>query len=260
MKYTKIKWGQFVIVLIFTSFFGSVVARAESGVEGNFIKANAFYQRGEFKKACDVYQKINDKDASVYYNMGNCAFQLGKLGYALLYWRRAEKMWGVFGKKKLLDNITLLKKHAESLSGGKPKRTIGAFRFFKRARASFISFIGSAPLWVLQLLFLMLWLFLFIYVKYLFWARRKILISLLFCLIALLGVMLVVRYMLDVRHYGVVVSKQARLLSGPGNTFQKLSTLPEAEEVRITKQNHGFYKIRVGKRIGWVSSKEIEMV
>lgn len=211
-----------------------------------FEKANQAYKAHNYTRARELYEAIPNKSAQVYYNLGNCAYKQEEYGYALLYWRRAEKSWGMLGRSELLENIFLLKKKL----GIHQKHSI--FRTF--------SLIRSIPLFVFQFLFLALWLFLFIYLRFLSKKQKKGIIMALFALIALFGILLVVRYSVDARRYGIVVETEAPLRSGPGQTFKKLATLPEADEVIIKKESDHFYKVKTEGRIGWVSTQDVKKI
>jgi len=229
---------------------------AENDLQQVFLDANRLYKEGEFEKAYKLYEKIPEKNAIVNYNLGNCAYKLEKYGYALLYWRRAERGFGIFDRGELLDNIFLLKRKLGRRSEPQSK----LIRYYSRLKNYTLSLLRSAPLFVVQILFLILWLFLFLYLRFLYKRKRKILIVILFLLIAILGALLVLRYRLEFRRYGVIVKKKVTLLSGPGRNFQELGGLPEASEVWIQKSSDGFYKIKFNKQIGWVNQRDIERI
>src|SRR3972149_12130830 len=75
-----------------------------------FLQANKAYKEGKFQDALVLYKKIPVKESGLYYNMGNAFYKLGQYGKALLYWRRAERLWGIGDKSELVYNIALLKK------------------------------------------------------------------------------------------------------------------------------------------------------
>jgi len=245
-----------ILKIIFILCLTVKILNAQDDFQEIFLRANQFYKEGKFEDALNFYKKIPNPAPQVNYNLGNCAYKLDQYGYALLYWKRAEKDWGLFDRTELLDNILLLKRTLTKTD--KPRSEL--FRLFGKLKSYSISIIRSAPLFIVQILFLFLWLFLFFYLRYLYKKGKKVLIAILFCLIALLGTVLVIRNGLDYRNFGVVVSKKATLLSGPGNNFQELGILPEASEVIIQKTSDGFLKIKVNKQIGWTSKKDVEEI
>lgn len=241
---------------LFITFWGGSVLCATNYQE-TFLQANEAYKKGEFSKAYDLYKSIPNPGPEINYNLGNCAYKLGQFGYALLYWRRAERLWNIFDRSELLDNIFLLK---NQVSGSDQKEKNKVFESLRWIKNYTISVVSAIPLVAIQILFLAIWLFLFLYVRFLFKRKRRFLIIILFVLISLLGILLVVKYSLYYRQNGVVITKKATLLSGPGSTFQELGSLAEAAEVLVQKELGDFYKIKFNGQSGWISQKEIEKI
>ena len=241
--------------LFYFSFF-VLTAFARQNDQEIFLQANNFYKQGEFKKALEDYQKLLNPSAQVNYNLGNCAYKLEDYGRAMLYWKRAEKEWGFLNRSELLSNIDLLK---EKLFGKKEYKNKTIERFV-HAKNYFISLLYSAPLFGVQVLFLIIWIIGFVYIKYLFRRDKKFLIILLFALMTLFGGLLVTRCSLDLNYYAVVISPKIEVLSGPGDNFRKLGVLSQANLVRIQKISDDYYKIKVQGLIGWVNQKDLEKI
>jgi uncharacterized protein YraI len=74
------------------------------------------------------------------------------------------------------------------------------------------------------------------------------------------GGFLVVRYSLDFKNYGIVISKEINILSGPGDNFQKLGILPQTSQIRVQTSSGEYYKIKFQRLIGWVSQKDVEKI
>jgi len=60
------------VVLVFAG------ATARVNYQELFLKANNFYKDGQFKKAYNLYKKIEVKSPDLEFNKGNCAYQLGE--------------------------------------------------------------------------------------------------------------------------------------------------------------------------------------
>ncbi len=239
------------------------------GVENNipdqqlFVQANDCYTKGEYVKAYEQYLKISDKIPAVHYNLGNCAFKLGKYGYALLYWRRAERNWGLFGREELNKNIEVVKKKLAGdadKAGSEVSAAAQIVSFFKSLKNTFISTVKAVSLLHLQLFVLIVWLMLFFYLRYLYKRKQRVIIVVLFILQALSASMLAVKYSFQFKTYGVVVATPAPLMSGPGKTFSTLQQLSEGQETAILKESGDFYKIRVNTTIGWIDKQVVEKV
>lgn len=244
----------FYKLLLLTVFASTIVAKQNN--REVFLQANNLYKQGDFKSAYKFYKKISNPGAQVNYNLGNCAYKLGDFGYSMLYWKRAEKDWGFFSRSELIQNIDLLK---QKISG---KRIIKnkLFEFFRFYKNYSLSLLRSAPLFAVQILFLIFWIICFFYIRFLFKRKKKFLITILFIFMAILGGLFVLRYSLDFKHYGITISKEAKVLSGPGDSFQMLDVLPQTTQVRIQRISDDYYKIKFQRLIGWVSQKDVEKI
>ncbi len=223
-----------------------------------FEKANALYKEGKYEDAMELYKKIPDKSAAVNYNLGNCAYKLNRFGFAHLYWRRAEKDWGFFGRTDLLNNIKLLREQLKTPKTDAQKDDV--LIKAKNLQFNITSFIRGTPLYCFQIVFLFFWIFLFVFIRNLLICKKRLLIGILFTFIAISGLMLVSKYNFEYKQFGIVTVNNTKLLSGPGDNFQVLSFVQEAKEVIIQKTSSGFYKIKIDGLIGWVSQEAVERI
>jgi len=83
----------FSIVLISSMFFViacSVVVSSQA--EDTLQKGNTYYKEGAYDKAIEEYKKLVDEGyigTSLFYNLGNANYRIGKIGYAILYYEKA---------------------------------------------------------------------------------------------------------------------------------------------------------------------------
>src|ERR1035437_2812736 len=83
-----------IILILFFVSIGFSVSFA-STEEDLMSKGNQLYQSGNFDKAADMYQKVVDsgyESPSLYFNLGNAYYRLGKTGYSILYYEKATKL------------------------------------------------------------------------------------------------------------------------------------------------------------------------
>ena len=255
---------QFITFILLSIPTQKFKAQQSSEIDYNLIfeKANNFYKNGNYEGAMELYKKIPNKSSAVNYNLGNCSYKLNQLGFAHLYWRRAEKNWGFFGRTELLNNIKLLKEQLKKQKNGKSKEknTDKILLKTKDLKLHISSFIRATPLYIFQIVFLTFWIFLFVFIRNLLRYKRKRLIAMLFTFIAISGLMLVSKYNFEYKQYGIITVNNAKILSGPGDNFQVLSFIQEAKEVIIQKTSAGFYKIKVDGLIGWVKHEAVEKI
>ncbi len=86
----------FTVVLISSLFFiiGCSVVVA-SQVEDILQKGNTYYREGAYNKAIEEYKKLVDEGyvgTSLFYNLGNANYRIGKIGYAILYYEKALEL------------------------------------------------------------------------------------------------------------------------------------------------------------------------
>jgi hypothetical protein len=229
-----------------------------------FLQANAFYKKGDFKNAYELYKQIQNPSPQINYNMGNCSYKLGHFGYALLYWKRAEKNWGLFNREDLNHNLELLERQIfeqrhKNEDADQAKLYELKFQMFQLS-SFFISIVYGMPLLALQLLFLLLWILLLFYKKYLYKKQKKFIIITLFILLAVSGTMIALKYSLSLCEKAVVTGKRTVVFSGPGETYQEIGVLPEASEIIVKKDTDAFCKIKHKGLVGWVESKTIEKI
>jgi len=87
-------WGRRATVLLAT--VAILTGNAECVLERDdlnerFARANRHYAAQEFEQARDLYERLAEEAVAreVFYNLGNCHFQLGQMGRACLAYRRA---------------------------------------------------------------------------------------------------------------------------------------------------------------------------
>ncbi|MFB3055763.1 MAG: tetratricopeptide repeat protein [Ignavibacteriaceae bacterium] len=86
----------FPVVLISSLFLiiGCSVVIA-SDEENTLQKGNTYYREGAYDKAIEEYKKLVDEGyigTSLFYNMGNANYRIGKIGYAILYYEKALEL------------------------------------------------------------------------------------------------------------------------------------------------------------------------
>ena len=84
---------RFSFNLIFTLTLFSSLSFAQN-IDEQMQKASALYRNGEFDKAIKIYEDLRSEGyegTSLYFNLANTYYRIGKLGYAILNYERALK-------------------------------------------------------------------------------------------------------------------------------------------------------------------------
>jgi tetratricopeptide (TPR) repeat protein len=86
----------FSIVIVSSLFIIAVCSIAvASQVEDILQKGNTYYREGAYDKAIEEYKKLVDEGyvgTSLFYNLGNANYRIGKIGYAILYYEKALEL------------------------------------------------------------------------------------------------------------------------------------------------------------------------
>lgn len=64
-------------------------------VNTQFFAANGLYREGKFQQAVSSYERLLDEgfiSSSLYFNLGNSYFKMGRRGKAILYYKRAQRL------------------------------------------------------------------------------------------------------------------------------------------------------------------------
>lgn len=75
-------------------FFISSIIFADT-VEQKMNQANESYRNGKYETAIEIYKQLENEGyegASLFYNLGNAYYRLGKIGFAILYYEKALKI------------------------------------------------------------------------------------------------------------------------------------------------------------------------
>ena len=86
----------FSVILVSSMFFiigYSVIIASQA--EDTLQKGNTYYREGAYDKAIEEYKKLVDEGyigTSLFYNLGNANYRIGKIGYAILYYEKALEL------------------------------------------------------------------------------------------------------------------------------------------------------------------------
>jgi tetratricopeptide (TPR) repeat protein len=241
---------QFFLILSATLSF-SLYANSELNERQElYDKALGVYQSGDYRKTLEVLRSVDQQSADMLYLMGDAANKLQHYGYALAYWRTAQRVWPMRGRVHL----------ARLINQVKTKIGVEAELSTTTRSAIFVSDVLRAlPLVLIQVIFLALWTFLFLYLRYLYQKKHKKLVVTFFILLFTAGVFLVSKISIDRKLHAVVVVPTTTILSGPGKTFHSLGSFKEGAELKVITTADGFYKVRLGKLVGWVMKDHVVM-
>ena len=219
--------------------------------EDYFAQGVEEYYNGNYENALEQFKSIEDSgfvNWELYYNLGNCYYQLGQKGMAVAYFHKARIL--APRNEDIKGNLTFVKRTLLDKPDDSLKNQIWEF-----ARNSSLYFRADELTWFIFILYVGL-VFVLIYMIFFKRFRTAVFItgfSLIF-LIVISGLMLGINLKLNYHTpRGVIVEREVNILSGPGATSNVRATAHEGLTFTILRQESGFYEgIFANKLKGWV--------
>jgi len=226
-----------------------------------FVAANDSYSDGKYELALDQYMNILDEgfeSSELYYNMGNAAYRSNKLGYAILYYKKALKLDPSFEEaEKNLAYVSIFK---EDKLESVPEFFLGnwirsLYRLFTLKTWSIVA-LG------------MFALLLFGTITYIF--APSLGIKKMGFFAGLVGLFLFVLSISGTLHRnkaivhpenGVIVAPSVLVKSTPSDSGTDLFILHEGSDIVIDETVGKWVEVRISDgRIGWIPSEVLELI
>lgn len=226
-----------------------------------FIRASVAYSSGNYELALDLYKEItntNNESPELYYNMGNSAYRSNKLGYAVLYYKKALKLNPSFEEaEKNLAYVSIFKEdQLESV----PEFFLGSW-----IRSLFSLFsLGTWSILALAMFAILL----FGTITYIFAPNLGVKKMGFFS--GILGLLLFIMSISGAIHrnkeivksdQAVIIAPSVLVKSTPSNSGTDLFVLHEGTDIVIDESVGEWTEIRISDgRIGWILSESLEII
>lgn len=239
---------QIIVVLIFIS-----LSIAKADINLVMQKGNELYKNNQFQLAIDEYNKLikqGYEGTSVYYNLGNAHYRLGKIGYAILYYEKALKFSP--SDEDIKHNLTLAR------LGMKDKvDTLPPFFIFNLWEGLLASFSVTGWTIIAYIVFILLLLCILAYFFSRSAAQQRVsffsgagFLILLLLTIVLLTVKMNKEF--NVKD-GIIVEASVSVKSSPDNSSKDEFIIHEGLKVRLEDKVDNWVKIRLDDgKIGWI--------
>lgn len=222
------------------------VSQSNATVQEQFLEANLAYKNSDFKKALSLYQALENKGAAVWYNMGNCWYNVGTYSKALVCWKKALKYGGAQWHERIEHNC---QRAYEKLG----------IAVSPSSFSMLCSRINRYSLFMWQLLFLVL-LSLFCGLAMHLYGKKPLFILVVpFCLIGMSGVCLAIKYQ-AASQIQAIVHHECPVVAGTDERFSKIGTLITGQEVRVKSEKDRWCKIESNDHMGWTLMENIEYI
>ena len=218
--------------------------------------ANKLYQQKSYSEAKDELLSLlkNDKhNASIYYNLGNCYFQLKDYTLAILYYEKALKI--APNNEAIQHNL-----HLANQKGLKKNEHSADFFLFQWATQ--LHQKHTSRYWSISFL---ICFFLFSILSFIYFRKRENiylkLSILLLCFSIILFYMAKQKFYLETSITHAIVMHDSDMVNKPSLNAKKVGTISSGNKVKLLDHDGNFYKIKtVNNKIVWIDKENIATI
>ncbi|MDP8212597.1 MAG: tetratricopeptide repeat protein [Candidatus Zapsychrus exili] len=245
----------FIVIAVFVFLIVSNVCNA-TGKNAMFYQAGDFYKQGKYKEAAETYESIV-KDGFVsgplYYNLANSYFKDGKVGIAILNYRRAERLMP--RDSDLDSNCKYVNSFVKNNANVLPRN------LFLKILDRYKDNLSLDEISKLLLFFYILSGLIVFLGMYLHLNKRKITtITLILAIIFVFNVAILISKSTSERNKAIVVSDLEAKFE-PLDSATTHFSLSEGVEVFILKDEGFWFKIkRADGKMGWAAKNSIKKI
>ena len=246
-----------LLALVLCCVSGKSIASENNTSIVLFEQGNHYYEKGEYDKAINEYDKIlagGEESGPVYYNLGNAYFKNGKLGMAILNYEKAKLLMPRDADLDANYRFALARVKAKVVSvksiwKWRPLMTYsGIFTINELTLVSAGMFLTILAVLALSMLLPRF---------------RGQLVSCAFvlALLIILNVSVIWHKTDEINRTAVTIVPEADAFFGPFDSATKFFTLPEGMTVSVLKTTDDWYKVkRADDKIGWVKRSDVEKI
>lgn len=224
-------------------------------------KANELYKNNQYQLAIDEYNKLvkqGYEGTSLYYNLGNAHYRLGKVGFAILYYEKALKFSP--SDEDVKHNLALAKLNLVDKVDELPP-----FFIFNIWEGLLASFSVSGWTIIIYIIFILLLLAVIAYFFSRSVTQQRIsfftgigILVLLFLSISLLAVKMNKEF--NIKN-GIIVETSVIVKSAPDNSSKDEFSIHEGLKVRLEDKVDDWVKISLSDgKVGWIIDKSLGII
>ena len=227
--------------------------------EGLFLQGNRHYEAGDYRKALESYAAIaamGYESGPLYFNMGNCYYKLGETGPAVLHYERASRL--IPGDEDLEVNLSLARlkvvDRIPELPRFRPLILLERLVFYFSRSALWIlmwsSYAVLMAAWILRLL----WSRSRRFSGKVIWAGSLLVILSSLCLAGQ------IRQERESSE-AIILAREARAVSAPGEEGIQVFTLHEGTKVRIQEVSGSWVEVLLADgNVGWLQADSLARI
>lgn len=243
------------IILIFASSLYS------QNINELMQSAGNYYRNGEFNKAIEIYEKIkndNYEGTSLYFNLANSYYRIGKLGFAILNYERALKFTP--SDEDVKHNLAFA--NLSTVDRIQPLPTFFLFEWWESLLAS-LSVNGWTYVSFFIYLVLMILIVIYFFAKTIF-QQKLILFSGLGVLVIFLIVVSLTIVKINREETvicGVLIEQSTTVKTSPDQKSTDAFVIHEGLKVNLEDQLDEWIKIRLADgKVGWIQKTSVEKI
>ena len=252
------KYFLFVSIMFLIVFSGILYP---INVDNQMKQAGEYYRNGEFDNAIKIYEQLKHdgyEGTSLYYNLANSYYRIGKLGYAILNYERALKLSPSDEDSK--HNLAFA--NLSTIDRIQPLPTFFLFEWWEILLASFSVNGWTYAAFIFYLVLLLLIIFYF-FARTIF-QQKIILFSGLGTLIVLVLIvsLLVVKINREQTVIsGVIVEQSTTVKTSPDPNSTDAFVIHEGLKVNLEDRLDQWVKIKLADgKVGWVENNAVEKI
>lgn len=249
-----------IISLILLIFYNPLTINA-SQMFDTMKKGNTYYREAEYENAIEEYKKLVDEEylgTSLFYNLGNSYYRVGKIGLAILYYEKALKLSP--SDEDIKHNLNFAR--LSTVDRIQPLPTFFLFEWWESLLGSF-----TENGWA-YIVFIFYLLVIFLAGSYFFARSIKQQKLVLFSGVAALVVLAISISLLVVKinreatvKSGVILEQFVTVKSSPDPKSTDAFVIHEGLKVNLEDYLDDWIKIRLADgKVGWIENNYVEQI
>lgn len=230
-------------------------------IDGSMKQAEEYYRNAQFDEAIKIYEQlINDgyEGTSLYFNLANSYYRIGKLGYGILNYERALKLSPA--DEDVKHNLAFA--NLSTVDRIQPLPSFFLFEWWESLLAS-MTVNGWTYLAYLFFITLIIFISFYFFAKTIF--QQKLI---LFSGLGILTIFLIVLSLLIVKINreenvigGVVIGQSVTVKTSPDEKGTDAFVIHEGLKVNLEDRIDNWLKIKLADgKVGWVENNEVEKI
>lgn len=250
---------KYFLLFLIIFFFSNVIF--SQNTDGLMQQAGEYYRDGQFNKAIEIFEHLrNDgyEGTSLYYNLANSYYRIGKLGYAILNYERALKFSP--SDEDVKHNLAFA--NLSTVDRIQPLPTFFLFEWWESLLVS-LSINGWTYVAFLFYILLLIMIVIYFFARTIF--QQKLILFLVLGILLIFSItvsLLIVKINREQTVIsGVVIEQSLTVKTSPDAKSTDAFVIHEGLKVKLEDQLDEWIKIRLADgKVGWIERTSVEKI